>query len=63
MFIPEPPKPSRPPSKLAAGIHRYRVYATRYSTAMIWLWCGVTILSLGKLHYDSNIQNKKLGCN
>ncbi len=62
MYIPELPKSSHPPSKPAARIHRFRVLATRYSTALIWVWCGVMILGMGKLHYDINIQKKKLGC-
>ncbi len=63
MFVPElPTEPSRPPSKLSTHVYRYRVFATRYSTAMIWLWCGVMILGMGKLHYDINIKKKKLGC-
>ena len=62
MYVPELPESSHTPSKPAAHIHRFRVLATRYSTALIWVWCGVMILGMGKLHYDINIQKKKLGC-
>lgn len=62
-MIPQiPEQPRRPPSRLAQHIYRFRVFATRHSFTLIYVWAGVMLVGLGLLHYDVNVQGKRLRC-